>query len=109
LKARNPEVDTSFKRIDANRFEAVAYVNGDEQSRCGIRLGSITRTDGLFFSYDGVGSGSSYKESMSVCDNEYTLYFEPLGMAHLGRERDTQLTHEGAAEYVWSLFVERLR
>jgi hypothetical protein len=109
LNVRNPEVDTSFKRIYANRFEAVAYVNGDEQSRCGIWLGSITRTDGLFFSYDGVGSGSSYNESMSVCDNGYTLYFEALGMAHFRQERDAKLTHEGAAEYFWSLFVEKLR
>jgi hypothetical protein len=109
LQVRNPEVDTSFKRMDANRFEAVAYVNGDEQSRCGIWVGNITRTDGLFFSYDGVGNGSGYNESMSVCDNGYTLYFEPLGMAHFGQERDRKLTHEGSAEYFWSLFVERLR
>ena len=39
LEARNPEVETSFKRIDAMRFDAVAYVNGEEQSRCGIWQG----------------------------------------------------------------------
>ena len=42
LEARNPGVETSFKRIDANHFEAVAYVNGEEQSRCGIWQGNAS-------------------------------------------------------------------
>ncbi len=109
LEARNSEVETRFKRIDANRFEAVAYVNGDEQSRCGIWLGGISRTDNLLFSYDGVGNGNSYNESISVDNNGYTLFFEPLGMAHFGQNRDNELTHEGAAEYFWGLFIDRLQ
>jgi hypothetical protein len=38
LEVRNPEVDTRFKLTDANRFEAMAYVNREEQSRCAIWL-----------------------------------------------------------------------
>ena len=109
LEVRNPEVETRFKLIDANRFEAMAYVNGHEQSRCGIWLGGLSRTDSLLFSYDGVGTGNSYNESMSAGDNGYTLFLEPMGVAHFGQDRDKILTHEGPAEYYWSLFIERLR
>jgi hypothetical protein len=39
LDARNPDVETSFKRVDMNQFEAAAYMSGQERSRCGIWLG----------------------------------------------------------------------
>ena len=84
LKARNTDVETDYRRINANRFEAIAFVRGREQSRCGIWLGGLSRTDGLFFSHDGVGDGNSYNESMSVRDDGYTLYLEPIGIAHFG-------------------------
>lgn len=109
LQSRNADVETDFRRIDANRFEAFAFVGGREQSRCGIWLGGLSRTDGISFSYNGVGNGNSYNESMSVRDDGFTLYLEPMGMAHLGQGKESELTHEGAAEYYWSLFVEKLR
>ena len=56
-------METDYRRINANRFEAIAFVRGREQSRCGIWLGGLSRTDGLFFSHDGVGDGNSYNES----------------------------------------------
>ncbi len=39
LEARNSDMETSLKRVDANHFEAVAYMSGQERSRCGIWLG----------------------------------------------------------------------
>ena len=109
MKARNSAVETDFRRIDANRFEVRAFVGGQEQSRCGIWLGGISKSNGLFFSYDGVGNGNSYNESMSIRDDGYTLFLEPMGMAQFGQQFDKKLTHEGAAECFWSLFVGRLR
>ena len=111
LQTRNREVETDFRRIDANRFEATVFVGGQEKSRCGIWLGGLFRADGLYFSFNGAGDGNSYNESMSVRDDGYTLFFEPLGMgvSRFGQETDKKLTFEGAAEYFWSLFVERLR
>ena len=110
LQARNQDVETDFRRIDANRFEAKAFVVGQEKSRCGIWLGGLFGAVGLYFSFNGAGDGNSYNESMSVRDNGYTLFFEPLGMSHFFRQEvGKKLTFEGAAEYFWSLFVERLR
>ena len=109
LQARNRDLETDFRRVDALRFEARAFVSGQEQSRCGIWLGGLTGTDELFFSFNGVSSRNSYNESMSVHDDGFTLFLEPMGMAQFGQLQDKKLTLEGAAEYFWTLFVERLR
>lgn len=73
--ARNSDVNADSWRIDINRFEAIAFVGGREQSRCGIWLGGLSRTDGISVSYDGVGSDNSHGESMSVRDNVCSLLF----------------------------------
>ena len=110
LEARNSDVETSFKRVDANRFEAAAYISGKERTRCGIWLGDgASITKGILFSYNGLGGGNSYNESMSVEDDGFSLFLKPMGMAWMGQDNDKLLTAEGAAEYYWSLFVERLQ
>ena len=103
-------METSFKRVDANRFEAAAYISGKERTRCGIWLGDgASITKGILFSYNGLGGGNSYNESMSVEDDGFSLFLKPMGMAWMGQDNDKLLTAEGAAEYYWSLFVERLQ
>ena len=57
LKARHPEIDTAFKRIDANRFTAVIYRNGKAVSRCKIMLGGM------------LGRGISYSSNDQADDN----------------------------------------
>lgn len=110
LEARNPDVETSFKRVDANRFEAVAYMGGQERSRCGIWLGdSASILKGILYSHSGLGSGNSYNESLSVEDDGFSLFLKPMGMARMGQDNDKPLTPEGAAEYYWSLFIEQLQ
>ena len=109
LQAQNTDVGTDFRRIDANSFEVIAFVGGDEKSRCGIWLGSWSRTKEVSFSYNGVGDGNSFNESMSVRDDGHTLYLEPIGMTHLVQRKEPKFTHECAAEYYWGLFVSKLR
>ena len=109
LQARNNFVETDFRRIDANGFEAVAFVEGLEGSRCGIWIGGLMGSDGMYFSSDGVGHRNSFNESISVGDDGYTLHLNPMGMAWVGEQRGAKLTYEGAAEYYWQLFVEKLQ
>ena len=109
LQARNDPVETDFRRIDANRFEARAFVSGEERALCGIWLGGRLGANELYFSFDGVGDGSGYNESISVAEDGYTLLLAPLGMAHFGQQDGSALTMEGSAEYFWNFFVERLR
>ena len=98
-----------FRSIDSSRFEARAFVGGKEQSKCGIWLGGLTSMNALLFSFQGVGNGNSYNESMSVRDDGYTLFLEPVGFTMFGQQQNKKLTNEGAAEYFWTLFVEKLR
>ena len=108
LQARNDRVETDFRQIDANRFEARAFVIGEEHALCGIWLSRTFGAHGLYFSPNGVADGS-FNESMSVSDDGYTLLLQPFGMAHFGQRDGSALTMEGAAEYFWNLFVDRLR
>ena len=110
LEARNPDGATNFKRVDMNRFEAAAYMSGQERSRCGIWLGdSASILKGILFSHSGLGNGNSHNESLSVEDDSFSLFLKPIGMARMGQDIGEQLTPEGAAEYYWGLFIERLQ
>lgn len=107
LKVRNPGVEVSFQRIDARKFESIVYVGGQEKSRCRIWLGGTLSTNQIFYST--VQFGDGYNESMSIADDGYTLYVSPMGMPMFGQQSDQRLTYEGAAEYLWSLFILALR
>lgn len=108
LQARNDRVETDFRKIDANRFEARAFVSGEERALCGIWLCGTFGAHCPYFSTNGVADGS-FNEWMSVSDDGYTLLLEPAGMAHFGQRDGSALTMQGAAEYFWNLFVNRLR
>jgi hypothetical protein len=109
LKARNSGIDTTFRRIDADSFEAAIYRDGKKLAGCGIWTVSKDHFGGeIFFSQSGV-TRSSFNESMSVHDDEYTLGFRPLGMSSLNRSRDELLSSEGAAELLWGLLIQPLR
>lgn len=109
LCARNPGLDHSFRRLDANNFTAVIYRDGDRRAECKVSFGGHTHgSQEIYFSYDTAGNG--YNESMSVEDDGHTLYLKPMGMRfhHTGNQ-DAQLTHQGAAEYFWDMLMEPLQ
>jgi len=109
LCARNPELDKSFRRLDANSFTAVIYRDGDRRAECRISLGGHAHSNpDIDFSYNAEGNG--YNESMSAEDDGHTLYLKPMGMQiRSAGSRDTQLTHQGAAEYFWEMLIEPLQ
>jgi len=109
LERRNPEIQTDFRRIDANRFTATAYVNGSESCHCSIRLGGRRSfSGGIAFSYGRsfVENDNSMNESLSVHDDGYSMFLKPIGFQGRG---DEKLTFEGAAEFYWELFIQPLQ
>jgi hypothetical protein len=107
LAARNPGIETDFKRLDATRFNAAAYRNGEERARCQIRLGG--QLGGITYSYGRQGlMENSINESLSVVVSEQMLALHPLGMPMRGK-RGEHLSAEGAGEYYWELFIEPLQ
>ena len=113
LQAENAGLQTNFRRVDNVSFEARAYVEGKEASRCGIWQGSFLGSrDELLYSFEGVSNRNSCNESMSVADDGYTLFLRPFGMAQIGligQLQNSKLSLQEAAEYFWSIFIQRLR
>lgn len=109
LAARNPGFEASFKRIDANRFTASIYRAGENVARCKIWIGGLGN-DGIAFSYNANPDDNSLNDSVSVEAAEQSLFLRPLGM-QMRRVPDSghNFGFEGAAEYYWGLFIERLQ
>lgn len=108
LQARNPDIQTTFRQIDANRFTSVIYRNGTAVSRCKIMLGGMHGA-GISFSYNDQPSDNSLNESLNVKADDQGLYLEALGFASMGGHEKKHLTFEGGSEYYWSMFVEPLQ
>lgn len=112
LAHRNPGIEGKFRRIDANRFTAVAYRDGQAVARCSIRLGDRSSfAAGITFSHNDSAADGSFNESLSVENDDQTLYLKPLGMSTMGRGSRTgeKLSPEGGAEFYWGLFIEPLQ
>lgn len=50
---------------------------------------------------------SSIHESLSLAEEEGDLRLKPLGMPMVGGSRDSALSAQQAAEYVWRIVCER--
>lgn len=108
LKRRNPDIETDFRQVDANSFEATIYTTGKRRCSCGIWIGERSFGGDILFSHSGV-SQNSFNESISIQEDGYTLGFKPLGFAHFRQDSQTILNHEGVAEYFWEMLVQPLQ
>jgi TIR domain len=109
LVRRNPSLDQTFRRIDANRFTAVAYRDGDKVCRGSVSLGGGPMGDGgIQYSMTDEPRHSGMNEAVYVKNDDQEIYFEVLGMQSYGERRET-LTFEGAAELFWELFIRPLQ
>ncbi len=109
LQDRNEDIETRLRRIDGNAFTATVYQNGDKAAACGIRLGGMFG-NGIAYSEGDQAPSNSCNESMSVEHDDQKLFLRPMGMSQIGRPTENSvLSHEGAAEYYWSLLIRRLQ
>ena len=108
LARRNPEIEGTFRRLDANRFTAVAYREGQAVSRCTVFMGG-QHFGGIAYTAQENAGTNGFNENLTVEADEQTLYLRSMGMARFGQDRDQKLTFEGAAETYWQMFVEPLQ
>ena len=109
LEKRHGDLQTRFKRIDAQAFTAAIYQNGKAVARCGIKFGgSRGFGGGITFSHDDNASTNSFNESLSIEATEQALFLQPLGMGWSGGKK-SQLTFDGAAEYYWEMLMAPLQ
>jgi hypothetical protein len=110
LEERNPGIETDFRRIDTSHFSAKIYRNGKELSRCKIWFGGRRGfVGGIAYSTDLSHGDNSYNESMSVENDDYAMFLKPMGISFRHQDRASKLMFEGAAEYLWAMFIERLQ
>lgn len=110
LAARHDGVQTTFRRVDANRFTAVVYLNGEAKARCKIALGSMLG-NGISYASNDRAADNTMNENLSVVSDDQGLYLNSMGMAHWieGGGRGRHLTFEGAAEYYWAMLIAPLQ
>ncbi|WP_236961025.1 hypothetical protein [Methylobacterium durans] len=101
-------METSFRRIDANRFTAVVYRDGKAVSRGKVVLGGMFGR-GMTYSMDDRAPDNSYNEMLGAGADDQGLHLKVGGMSDLRGSGRGHLTSEGAAEVFWSLLIERLQ
>ncbi|MBK1680763.1 toll/interleukin-1 receptor domain-containing protein [Rhodocyclus tenuis] len=109
LAARNPQLKTRFKRLDATSFSASIYENGQRIAQCTVWYGNSFGSSGIAYSQSVDAPRNSFNESLSVVDGGYALQLKPLGMQSYGGDRDKALSQQGAAEYYWEILVRPLQ
>lgn len=106
---RNPDVTGTFERIDSRRMAAVLYRGGRKVTECSVRLEGMSRSNGIAFSHDASAMMGSFNEMLNVETTEQSLHLKALGAAWSGRHQDKHLSEEGAAEFLWALFIQAAR
>jgi hypothetical protein len=109
LQARNPGIETRYRRIDANAFTAAIYRDGKKVGGCGVRLGGMHGRS-INYSDGDAAPTNSCSESLFVEKDDQKLFFRPLtGNLRLGLQAEQAMSHEGAAEYLWSILMGPLQ
>ena len=113
LEARHPPIETNYRRVDANTFDAAIYRDGDLAERCRIwMVEGEGFPRGILYSAGGgerFGSGTSWNEQLSVESDDQKLYLDPSAVANFGGEKQRHLTQHGAAEYLWDILIQHLQ
>jgi hypothetical protein len=106
---RNPGLEQSFRRIDANRFTATAYREGEKACRGSASLGGSTMgSESIEYSMTDEPRHGGMNEAVLVKTDDQMIYFEALGMQSFGSSKE-KLTFQGAAELFWEIFIRPLQ
>lgn len=110
LEARNQNIETKFRRVDANCLTASIYDEGSKASECTIWVGGGNSFIGGIAYYGAITTNrNQWNESFSVENDGYSLHMRPMGMSYLGDKDKKILSQEGTAEYCWELLIAQLQ
>jgi hypothetical protein len=110
LQARAADIQTEFRKIDANHFTAMIYKKGNLVSQCKIWLAMDSYSAGeIRYSSSVSISDNSWDESLHVEDDGYVLGLKCLGFHQMGYDSETLLSNEGGAELFWSMLLSSLQ
>lgn len=104
---RNPGVVGKLRRISEVGFTATLYRDGSKLAGCYVRISNgFGRSRGIGYSSNDSAQDNSYNEMLSVDADRHNLHLKPM-MGNWSGAPST-MTHEGAAERLWQLFIEHL-
>lgn len=110
LAARNERIQVRFQRLDAQSFSALVYRDGKSVAECSVRIGGFGNRSGMLsFSYNANAPAGTSNEMLHVESDDQSQFFKALGMQFRGGAEQAQLSHQGASEHFWGLFIDRLQ
>ncbi|MEP6605295.1 MAG: toll/interleukin-1 receptor domain-containing protein [Nitrosospira sp.] len=84
LGACNPDLEGTFRRIDANRFYAAVYRNGKDVARCTVYIGDGVFGDGICYVNRETTDSNTMNDSLRVeGGGDQALFLTSSGMASL--------------------------
>jgi len=107
LQVRNPGIEGTFRRVDANRFNAVIYRGGKALTRCTVFMGGGFM-NGIAYTANETSESNSFNENLSVEADAQMLYLKSMGMSFRGGAGE-KLSQEGAAELYWGMLIQPLQ
>ena len=106
----NAGIQVRFQPNGNDAFSAFIYRNGKVVSECSIWLGGLGgRSQALSFSCSANPAKGSFNEMVSIESGSQSMYFKALGMQNYHSGQNAQLSEQGASEYFWGMFIERLQ
>lgn len=108
LTARNPGLEGTFRRVDANRFFSAVYRSGKDVARATIFMGGGGFGNGICYSPGETTSSNSMSECLRVEADDQTLFLASMGMG-FGAQAGQKLTLEGGAELLWGMLIAPLQ
>jgi len=110
LEKRYEQIHTKVQPITNVSFTATIFSNGKKMAGCGIRLGGLGGSDGItYVGSDEPHMNNSANETLMVTDNKHLLGWKSMFGGFMTGKSDQFLTHEGAAEHLWEMFVKPLQ
>lgn len=111
LQERNSNIDTRFRKIDAQSFVSKIYQGGQERSACTIFCGSSSfAKNSISYAHGEITGRNSMNDWVTVDADEQKLFLKPSEFSALRSEGGGQkMTPQGASEYFWSMLMRPLR
>ncbi len=109
LSKRNTEIEFRIRDNGDQEFFVNVYRKGADAAQCTLFVdSSFGSKHEICYSPEAAAGRRSYQASLHVEADDESLYLTGSTFGY-SRPQDRKLTMEGAAEYFWSLLIERLR
>lgn len=110
VASRNAGIQVRFQPNGNDAFSAFIYRNGKAVSECSVWLGGLGgRSQAVSFSYKANSARGSFNEMVTIESDSQSMYLKALGMQNFHVQQNAQLSEQGASEYFWGMFIERLQ